>query len=167
MLICGVIAAAEPAGDWTHLGHVRYERCDFKAAMQAFSRAAARRPDDADLQHWLGKSYAKLAETDGPLLASRHAAKARLNLERAVTLDPANRHYLRELFDFYLDSPEWLSGGIDQAEQLIVRLEPEDAGAQAFLRLRLENARQDFRGVYWRMRQATLIPPAQLSRVLR
>src|SRR5947209_4636318 len=115
MLSCGIAAGAEPGADWAHLGQTRYDRCEFKAAAQAFSRAAAIRPEDADLQHWLGKSYAKLAEIDGPLLASRHATMARLSLERSVALDPANRHYLRELFDFYLDSPEWFSGGLERA----------------------------------------------------
>jgi tetratricopeptide (TPR) repeat protein len=157
----------EDAAGWAHLGHSRYEHCEFKGAAGAFRRALEYQPKDADLHHWLGKSYAKMAELAGPIHASRDARKARASLEQAVELAPANHEYLRELFDFYLDSPEWMGGGIARAELLIERMEPGNPPGQAFLRALVEGSRQEHEGVYWRLRQATLIPSAQISRVIR
>lgn len=166
-----VVAAgfgAEPAvSDLAQLGHSRYERAEFKGAAQAFTRALKKQPEDPDLHRWLGKSYEKLAEVDNPLLAPRDAAKAEVSLERAVELAPSNHEVLRELFDFYLASPQWIAGGLAKAGALVERLEPANAAAQAFLRKLIEGARQESRGLYGRLRQATMIPAAGVSRVLR
>src|SRR5947209_11173227 len=88
--------AARDVGAWTQVGHVRYEHCDFKDAARAFTKALRFRPEDAGLHHWLGKSYARMAEVASPLHASRDARKARVSLERAVELAPRNQEYLKE-----------------------------------------------------------------------
>ncbi len=151
---------------WTRKGHDRFEICEFKGAAQAFSKALRSQPEDASLYYWLGKSYARMAEIAGPLHASRDARRARFSLERAVDLDPRNHEYLRELFDFYLDSPEWFSGGSGKAAVLVERIEPDDAAGQALLRELLAEARSEYRGPGWLMRQATLLPPAEIGRIV-
>lgn len=163
-------ASAETAGvgdaaTWTQAGRNHYERCEFKDAARAFVKALQFRPKDARLYHWLGISYAKMAEVASLLHASRDAKKARLNLEQAVELEPHNREYLRSLFDFYLASPEWFGGGLDRAGLLVERIEPDDPGAQAFLRGLVTGARQEYRGADWRVRQATLLPAVPLRKI--
>jgi tetratricopeptide (TPR) repeat protein len=157
---------AEDAPGWAGIGRARYEHCEFKGAARAFTHALEYQPGDPDLHRWLGRSYARMAETAGPLHASRDAGKARASLERAVELDPQNREYARELFEFYLDSPEWFFGGLAKAAQLVARIAPEDAGAQAFLRARIEGARQEYRGVDWRIRQGILVSSAGAGRIV-
>jgi hypothetical protein len=159
--------ATNGSEDWARAGHIRFEQCEFKGAARAFSKALQLRPQDADLYHWLGKSYARMAEVASPLGAAGHARHARWNLERAVELEPRNHEYLRELFDFYLDSPEWFSGGLGRAATLVERLEPGDPGAQAFLRSKVDRAGQEYSGVDWRFRQATLVPSEKIGRVIR
>jgi tetratricopeptide (TPR) repeat protein len=159
------IAIGDAAG-WTGIGRANFERCEFKAAATAFTKALHYQPEDAGLHHWLGKSYARMAEVASPLHASRDARRARLSLERAVELSPNNQEYLRELFDLYLDSPEWFSGGLEKAANLVERIEPNDPGAQALLRTLLSGARSEYSGTYWRLRQATLLPSAQIGRVV-
>jgi hypothetical protein len=157
--------AVGDAEGWKKVGVTRFERCEFGAAAHAFSKALQYLPKDARLHHWLGKSYARLAEIANPLRASKDARKAQVSLERAVELEPANQEYLRELFDFYLDSPEWFGGGLERASLLIERIEPDDPAGQKFLRELVAGARQEHRGLDWRLRQLTLVPTQQMGRV--
>jgi tetratricopeptide (TPR) repeat protein len=154
------------AAGWVQAGHKSFEHCEFKDAARAFTKALEYQPQDAGLHHWLGKSYARMAEVASPLHASRDARRALTNLERAVELEPQNQQYLRELFDLYLDSPECFGGGLERAEQLIGRLAPDDPGAQALLRTLVAGARSEYSGVTWRLRQSTLVPSAQIGRVV-
>lgn len=160
------IALGDAAG-WSRSGQRHYEQCDFKGAARAFAKALQSLPKDAGLHHWLGKSYEKMAEVASLLHASRDARKARVQLEEAVELEPHNREYLRSLFDFYLDSPEWFGGGLDKAALLAERIEPDDPGAQAFLQKLVSRARAECRTADWRVRQATLLPSVPVSRVAR
>jgi hypothetical protein len=151
---------------WFEVGHTRFEHCDFPGAARAFSKALQVRSEDAGLHYWAGKSYARMAEVASPLHAARDARRARISLQRAVELKPGNREYVRELFDLYLNSPEWFSGGLGQATLLIDQIEPDDPGGAALLRQLVADARQEYRGPTWRIRQATLLLPGQIGRVI-
>jgi tetratricopeptide (TPR) repeat protein len=157
---------AGDAAGWTRKGHERFESCEFKAAAQNFSKALQYQPEDANLYYWLGRSYERMAEVASALHAPRDARRARFSLERAVDLEPRNREYLRELFDFYLDSPEWFKGGLGNAGVLIQRIAPDDPAAQELLRELLAEAKDEYRGAAWRVRQATLVPSAGIGRVI-
>lgn len=152
--------------DWAETGRERFAQCEFKDAARAFGKALQFRPNDASIHFWLGKSYARMAEVAGPLRAAGNARTARRSLERAVDLEPRKHEYLRELFDFYLDSPQWFSGGLQQAARLVERIAPDDPGQQAFLRVLVDGARQEYRGPDWRLRQATLVPASAAGRMI-
>jgi tetratricopeptide (TPR) repeat protein len=174
LLLCGCIglgasvesASKGDADSWARKGRDQFEVCQFKEAARDFSRAVRYRPRDASLHHWLGESYAHLAEVSSTLTATRQARRAQFSLERAVELEPANRLYLRDLFHFYLDSPEWFSGGLARAALLVERVEPSDPGAQSFLRSQLADAGHEFSGVDWRAREITLVPSRELGRMV-
>jgi tetratricopeptide (TPR) repeat protein len=152
-------AAIDSQKDWAQTGRMRFEQCEFKDAARAFTKALQFRPDDASLHLWLGRSYARMAESATLLTASGNARHARKSYERAIELQPSDRSYIRELFDFYLDSPQWFKGGLDRAALLVPRIAPDDPGEQAFLKVLLADARQEFRGPDWRLRQALTLHP--------
>jgi tetratricopeptide (TPR) repeat protein len=147
--------SAELSAQWAEDGRFHFFACEFKQAARAFENAAAVQPEDAGLHYWLGKSYARLAEVSGPLSASKNARKARRNLEQAVQLDPRNQQYLAELFDFYVDSPEWLGGGLERAAALLERMGPDTFGAQERM-AQLAESRKEHRGAGWLVRLAVL-----------
>jgi tetratricopeptide (TPR) repeat protein len=157
----GAAVAARAASD----GRALFAVCEFKGATRAFEQALSREPESAQLHYWLGKSYARLAEVSSPLLAPKRARKARGNLEDAVRLDPQNREYLEELFDFYLDSPEWLQGGLKQAAAMVDRIGPEGSGREERLQ-RLSESRKDHSGPGWWMRRAVLWTSGAMGRVV-
>jgi cytochrome c-type biogenesis protein CcmH/NrfG len=157
----------ERAQDLDLLGRARFADCEFKQAAKAFEQALRWQPDDAGIHNRLGKSYARLAEISSLLSAPGHARKARRNLERAVALEPANQEFLRDLFEFYLDSPQWFGGGIDQAATLLERLSADDPAGRSLFETRLKEARQDSSGASWCLRLGVLWPTQKASYLLR
>jgi tetratricopeptide (TPR) repeat protein len=158
ILLLGVAAGsadAEAAAPWESDGRARFLSCEFKEAAHAFENAVRQQPGRAVLYYWLGKSYARLAEISGPLRAPKNARKARRNLERAVELDPHNDVYLRELFDFYVDSPEWFGGGLARAGALLERIGTGEADAESLVG-QLADSRKEHSGAGWWMRRAVL-----------
>ena len=98
---------------------------------------------------------ARLAEVSSPLSASKNARKARRSLERAVQIDPQNDEYLRELIDFYLNSPEWFSGGLQRAAALLARSNTQESGAEPRLQ-QLAYSRKEHSGAGWWIERAIL-----------
>lgn len=147
---------AAPAAHWESDGRSLFLACEFKQAARAFEKALAVQPDRAILHYWLGKSYARLADISSSLSAPKNARKARRSLERAVELDPRNGEYLRELFDFYVDSPEWFRGGLERAAALRERISPGDEPGAESLSRQLADSRKEHSGGGWWMRRAIL-----------
>jgi tetratricopeptide (TPR) repeat protein len=140
--------SVETAAQWERDGRFLFFACEFKQAARAFEKASVEQPDSAVIHYWLGKSYARLAEVSNPLSAPKDARKARRNLEQAVKIDPRNDEYLRELFDFYLDSPEWFSGGLARAAALLERVNPGEPVAEPWLE-QLADSRKEHSGAGW------------------
>ena len=143
--------AASPQGD----GEALFRETEFKAAARTFERSLAKDPGNARLHYWLGKSYARMAEVSSLLSARRNARKARAHLESAVQLDPGNRVFLMELFEFYVDSPEYFDGGLSCAAAMLERLGLDDGGPGSPSRI-LADARKEYRGAGWALRKGVL-----------
>ena len=129
--------------------------CGFKRVARVFERALSEQPNNARLYYWLGKSYARLADVSGPLFALRNARRARRNLEEAFQRDPQNHEYLLELFDFYVDSPEWFHGGLERAAALLELIRTADSDLEPSL-MEIADSRKEHSGPRWWMRRAVL-----------
>ena len=138
-------------------GETLLQDAEFKAAARWFEHALASEPASARYHYGAGKSYARLAEISAPWSARKNARKAQSHLETAVRLEPKNRKFLVELFEFYIDSPEWFDGGLDRAKAALERLGPDDGGPGAPSRI-LAEARNECRsgGWGWAIRKTVL-----------
>jgi tetratricopeptide (TPR) repeat protein len=96
---------------------------DYKKAVEHFEKAVALQPQSSDYMLWLGRSYGRRAETSNWFSAGSQASKARQCFEKAVALDEHNDEALNDLFDYYLNAPGFLGGGIDKAEAIARRTE--------------------------------------------
>ena len=146
------MAWAALAGSLERDGQALFQDCEFKAAAHAFEQALTNDAASAPLHFWLGKSYARLAEVSSPLSARKNARKAQAHLEAAVRLDPDNREFLMELFEFYADSPEWFEGGLRRATAILERLGPDDGGPATPSRIVAES-RKEYSGPGWALRK--------------
>jgi len=150
-----VISYAAPAASLQKDGEALFRECEFKAAARAIEHALATGPETAQLHFWLGKSYERMAEVASPFFARRNARKAQSHLEAAAQRDPGNREFLKELFDFYVDSPEWFDGGLARARALIGRLGPYDESPET-LRMMVSLSRKEYSGREWAMEKGIL-----------
>ncbi len=149
------VTPAEVADRWAEQGRALFLACEFKQAAHAFERAVAEQPERPALQYWLGRSYARQADVASPLTAPKYARKAGRSLELAVRMDPRNQEYARELFEFYVDSPEWFGGGLTRARALLEKTNLPEADSGALLQ-HIVDAHAEHSGPSWRVRQAIL-----------
>ena len=90
-------------------------------AVDALQQASEVAPKRSEVFVWLGRAWGRLAESN-KLLAFGRARKARVAFERAVELDPKNRDALDDLFEFYVQAPGLVGGGLDKAEGVARRV---------------------------------------------
>ena len=144
VITCGAMAGSPPQGN----GEALLRDAEFKAAARWFVRALVTEPMSARYHYGAGRSYARLAEISPPWSARKNARKAQAHLEAAVRLEPKNRKFVIELFEFYVDSPEWFDGGFERAAATFERLGPDDGGPGAPSRI-LAEARSEYRSGGW------------------
>jgi tetratricopeptide (TPR) repeat protein len=148
------------------LGQCYYQLGDFKKATDALEKAATFAPSDSMIQTWLGRAWGERAATSFPLAAAAHARKAREAFERAVRLDPANAAAMNDLFDYYIQAPGIMGGGVEKARELIpslARLNPLDAHlAQA----KLDEEKKQLAAAETELRAAIRLAPEQLDPIL-
>lgn len=104
------------------VGMCYYMQGDPKRAGDFFQKAVELRPRESDYHLWLGRALGRRAETSSFLTAPGYAAKARDSFEKAVQLDPRNMEAISDLFEYYLDAPGFLGGGLDRAAKLAAHM---------------------------------------------
>ena len=148
------------------IGKNQFMLGEFKKAAESYEKAVSADPANSEYEHWLGKAFGKRAETSSPFTAPGLASKARQHFERAVELNPKDKEAVGDLFEFYLQAPGFLGGGLDKAAKIaenIVALDPaEGQWAQA----RLAERRKDYRNAEEHLRRAVEAAPMQVGRMV-
>ncbi len=154
------------AAVWELSGRNYYGIADFKKATEALEKAAALDPANSETALWLGRAYGRRAETSSMLTAPGYASKARQYFERATQLNPNNLDAQSDLFEYYLEAPGFLGGGLDKAAATaghMARINPSEGyWAQA----KLAEKRKEFASAEAHLRQAIDAAPQQVGRVL-
>ena len=104
------------------LGRAYYMNQQYKLATEWLQKAVDADPSNAGYRDWLGRAYGRRAETASVFTALTYAVKTRENFERAVALDPTDLESLSDLFEFYLQAPRAIGGGVDKAEAIAARI---------------------------------------------
>jgi Flp pilus assembly protein TadD len=139
---------------------------DFKQAARFFEKAAALDPTNSEYMLWLGRAHGRRAETGNWLFAGMSASKARQCFEKAVALDPHNHDALNDLFDYYLNAPGFLGGGLDKAEAIARRIETESPAEYHFDKAQLADKRKDSAAAEAEFRRAMELAPLEVGRVI-
>ena len=148
------------------LGQARLMNGEHKRAAEMFEKAVALEPGNSRYMHWLGRAYGLQAESANVFSAPGLAVKARQAFERSVALDPSNKEALNDLFEFYMDAPGLLGGGLNRAEQLIPQIARTDEAEGHFAKAQLADKRKDFNSAEQQLRRAMELAPRQVGRVL-
>jgi tetratricopeptide (TPR) repeat protein len=111
---------------------------DFKKAIQYFQKLVKINPLSAIDFQWLGKAWARRAESSNPVSSAGYGKKARQSLERAAELDSKNVAILTDLLEQYLDARN-----LDRARTIAERVSALDADAGRTASMRVINRSQE------------------------
>src|SRR5579872_2066054 len=148
------------------IGQNYYGLGDLKKATEAIEKAIAAEPRKSDYFMWLGRAYGRRAETSSPFTAPGFASKARQNFEKAVELDPANLDAVSDLFEYYLEAPGFLGGGMDKAVKAAERIAALNETEGYWARAKIAEKRKEFSGAEEQFRRAIERAPRQVGRML-
>ncbi len=159
-------APQKDAAVYELIGRNYYMQDEYKKASDALEKAVAADPNSSEIALWLGRAYGRRAETSTPFTAPGHASKARQWFERAVKLNPKNTEALSDLFEYYLEAPGFLGGGVDKAESLASKMAQLDAAEGHWARAKLAEKRKDLTQAEDQLRQAIEASPKPLGRYI-
>src|SRR5271163_2055741 len=161
------LLAKDPAPDaatYNLSGKDHFMLEDYKKAVELFEKAVALAPSNSEYMLWLGRSYGRRAESANWFTAGSQASKARQCFEKSVALDPRNNEALNDLFDYYLNAPGFLGGGVDKAEAIANRIEKERPAEAQFERAQLAEKRKQFAAAEQHLRRAMQLAPGDPGR---
>jgi len=139
---------------------------DTKRATEFFQRAVAADPSNSAYYHWLGRTYGRRAETAGLFSALGLASKTRQNFEKAVALDPRNSEAVNDLFEFYLEAPGFMGGGVQKAAKIAEHIAELDPSEGCYARARIEEKRKEYQKAEHYLRRAMELAPHQVGRII-
>ena len=148
------------------LGQSYFMQADFKHAVETLEKAAALDPQSSEIQNWLGRAYGRRAETASPLSSYGYAKKTRQAFERALQLNPKNGDAAGDLFDFYMEAPKLVGGGIDKARSLLPIISSIDPSQAQVDQARLDEALKEYGSAEAKLKRAIDLAPYELGRVL-
>jgi len=148
------------------IGQSQFMNGEYKRAAESFDKAVAQDPQNSEYRHWLGRSFGRQAESASILTAPGLAIKTRQAFEKAVALDPSNKEALNDLFEFYMDAPGFLGGGLNRAEQLIEQIGRTDEAEGHYATAQLADKRKDFNSAEQQLRRAIDLAPRQVGRII-
>ena len=139
---------------------------DFKKAAEVYEQAVAADPANSVYEDWLGKAYGKRAETSSPFTAPGLASKARQHFEKAVALNPKNKEAIDDLFEYYLEAPGFLGGGLDKAAKLAEQMRAIEPAEELWAQARIAERRKDYGKAEEHLRRAVAEAPMQVTRIV-
>jgi tetratricopeptide (TPR) repeat protein len=139
---------------------------EYKKATEALEKAAALDPNSADCLHWLGRAYGRRAETANPFTVAGYAGKAREYFEKSVAIDPHDRDAVGDLFDFYLQAPGFLGGGMHKAQELAERIAEVDPAEGQYALAQIDDRRKQYDSAEGHLRRAMELAPKQAGGVV-
>ena len=163
------VLAEDPAPDAAgyHLSGKNYFMLgDHKRAIDFFEKALAISPASSEYELWLGRAWGRRAESSSWLVAGINASKARQCLEKAVALDPHNRDARNDLFDYYLNAPGFLGGGMEKAEAIAQSIANERPSEYEFEEAQLADRRKDYAAAETHLRRAMELAPGEAGRIV-
>jgi tetratricopeptide (TPR) repeat protein len=148
------------------MGQDYFGLAEYKQATDSLEKAVALAPTNPECFLWLGRAYGRRAETSNPFSAPGYASRSRQMFERAVTLDPANREAVGDLFDYYLGAPGFLGGGETKAEALAAKVAQRDPAEGHYYQAQLDDRRKQYDAAEKHLRAAMDLAPRQVGRIV-
>jgi tetratricopeptide (TPR) repeat protein len=148
------------------IGQNYYGLADLKKSTEAIEKAIAFEPRNSEYYLWLGRAYGRRAETSSPFTAPGYASKARQHFEKSVELDGKNLEACSDLFEYYLEAPGFLGGGMDKATKMAERIASLNETEGYWARAKIAEKRKEYSGAEQQLRRAVELAPKQAGRLV-
>ena len=148
------------------IGRNLYMEGDFKRASEAFESALAASPGNSTTALWLARAFGRRAETSSPFTAPGYASKAHTYFERAVQLNERNLEALSDLFEYYMEAPGFLGGGLDKAQALVPKMAEVNEAEAQWAQAKLAEKRKQYSSAEEHLRRAIDVAPQQVGRFI-
>ena len=164
----GTLLALSPktAAVYSLLGRTYYMAGQYKSAVTYLERAVAEEPRNSSYRDWLGRAYGRRAEESGFMAALGYARKTHAAFEEAVALDPANVEALSDLFEYLLQAPGIVGGGIDKAAVVAERIGRLNQAEYHYSCARLAEKRHNLHAAEQELRKALDAAPGDVGRAI-
>jgi Flp pilus assembly protein TadD len=100
------------------------------------------------------------------LTAPGNASKARQYFEKAVELDPRNQEAVNDLFDYYLEAPGFLGGGLNKAETMATHIGTLNPAEGHYAEAQIKDKLKQYSDAEAQLRIAAELAPHQVGRVV-
>ncbi|MDR3698124.1 MAG: hypothetical protein P4L56_00730 [Candidatus Sulfopaludibacter sp.] len=147
-------------------GKAFYMDGQYRNSISCLEKAVAEDPQNSTYYDWLGKAYGRRAEESSFLTALPYAKKTRAAFEKAAALDPSNLEALGDLFEYYLQAPGIVGGGVDKAEEVSTQIGRLNEAEYHYTRARLAEKRKQVQVVEAELRKAMQLAPREIGRAL-
>jgi len=148
------------------MGRDYYMQADFRRATEVLEKAVQMDPANAEYALWSGRAWGRRAETSGPFTAPGYASKARQYLEKSVQLNPTNLDAQSDLFEYYLDAPGFLGGGLDKAQTTAERMTQISPAEGQWAEAKLAEKRKQSHTAEAHLRRAVELAPQQVGKII-
>ena len=148
------------------MGRDYYMQAEFRRATDVLEKAVQIDPANAEYALWAGRAWGRRAETSGPFTAPGYASRARQYLEKSVQLNPMNLEVQSDLFEYYLDAPGFLGGGLDKAETTAARMTQISPAEGQWAEAKIAEKRKQSRTAEAHLRRAVELAPQQVGKIL-
>jgi Flp pilus assembly protein TadD len=138
---------------------------EYKKATELFEKCVELAPNSSEAHLWLGRAWGRRAE-NSTLLAIGYAKKAHQAFEKAVALDPHNNEAKNDLFDYYLNAPGFLGGGVEKAEALSRSIAGTRPAEHEFEEAQIAEKRNDLTKAESHFRKAMELAPHDAGRIM-
>jgi tetratricopeptide (TPR) repeat protein len=163
-LLAGV--ATENGAVYSLMGECYYMLGQFTKASEALERAVRLEPNNSEYHLWLGRAYGRRAETSTFFTAPGYASKARDHFEKAVGLDARNSEAAGDLFEYYLEAPGFLGGGMSKAVELAEKTKDLDPAEYHYRLAQIADKQKEYKDAEEQFRRAMDLAPKQVGRVV-
>jgi len=148
------------------IGRNHYMLGEFKKASESLEKAAAADPENSEIALWLARAFGRRAETSSPFTAPGYASKARQWFEKSVELNPKNTEALSDLFEYYLEAPGFLGGGLEKARGVADQISELDEAEGHWAMAKLAEKRKEFSSAEEQLRRAIDASPQRIGRLI-
>ncbi len=147
-------------------GKAYYMDGQYENAASCLEKAVVEDPLNSSYYDWLGKAYGRRAEESSFLTALRYANKTRAAFEKGAVLDPSNLEALGDLFEYYLEAPGVVGGGLDKAERVATRIGQLSEAEYHYDRARIAEKRKRIQVAEEELRKAMQAAPGDIGRII-